>query len=141
MADGYLQMLEGFGDHIAAVVDSVASGERVLFHCTAGKDRTGVMAMVLLGLVGVADPYLLDDYEISSRYRTPPDPEDLGQWFPGLDIDPRSFSPMFGSERPVMKLTIDGLRERWGDHLSYARSIGVGAATVESVRRNLRVDD
>ncbi len=77
MAGGYVRMLEGFGAHIATVITAVAAGERVVFHCTAGKDRTGVMAMVLLGLAGVADPYLLDDYEVSSRYRRRSEPSQL----------------------------------------------------------------
>ena len=34
----------------------------VLFHCTAGKDRTGVVAMLLLGILGVSDEDILEDY-------------------------------------------------------------------------------
>ena len=34
----------------------------VLFHCTAGKDRTGLVAMLLLGILGVSDEDILEDY-------------------------------------------------------------------------------
>ena len=34
----------------------------VLFHCSVGKDRTGVVTMLLLGLLGVPYPAILDDY-------------------------------------------------------------------------------
>ena len=71
MSSGYLGMLEGFGDYFIEVINVIVEGHRILFHCTAGKDRTGVMAMVLLGLAGVSAPYLLDDYEISQQYLRP----------------------------------------------------------------------
>ena len=34
----------------------------VLFHCTAGKDRTGVIAMLMLGILGVSEDDILEDY-------------------------------------------------------------------------------
>jgi protein-tyrosine phosphatase len=40
-----------------------------VFHCHAGKDRTGVVAAVLLEALGVDRPVVLDDYELTARYR------------------------------------------------------------------------
>lgn len=40
----------------------------VLFHCTAGKDRTGVVSAILLALVGVADEDIVYDYAISREF-------------------------------------------------------------------------
>jgi len=138
MAGGYVRMLEGFGAHIATVITAVAAGERVVFHCTAGKDRTGVMAMVLLGIAGVADPYLLDDYEASSRYRSRSEPSQFAQMITAAGYDPADYAAMWGSDRPVMKLTLDEMRERWGDHESYVRSIGVDMSTTAAARAMLR---
>ena len=39
-----------------------------LFHCTAGKDRTGVLAMLLLDLAGVSGESILADYSMSEVY-------------------------------------------------------------------------
>jgi len=39
----------------------------LLFHCTAGKDRTGVAAMLLLAALGVADEVIHDDYLATNR--------------------------------------------------------------------------
>jgi protein-tyrosine phosphatase len=39
-----------------------------LIHCTAGKDRTGIIVALLLGLVGVPDDVIADDYALSSTY-------------------------------------------------------------------------
>lgn len=40
----------------------------VLFHCTAGKDRTGVISAILLSLAGVADEDIIYDYAISREF-------------------------------------------------------------------------
>ncbi len=36
-----------------------------VFHCFAGKDRTGILAAVVLGLVGVPDDVIVADYVLS----------------------------------------------------------------------------
>lgn len=145
MADGYLRMLDAFGHHLAEIIAGVAEGRPVLFHCTAGKDRTGIAAMVLLGLADVADPHLLDDYETTNRFR--PVAHD-GQTAAGESpfrrlirekgLDPADFETLFEAPRPVMRRTVDGLRERWGGHDDYVRSIGVDDATIGAARRVLR---
>ncbi len=40
----------------------------VLFHCTAGKDRTGVVSAVLLSLAGVSDEDIIYDYALSREF-------------------------------------------------------------------------
>lgn len=44
-------------------------GEALLFHCTAGKDRTGIGAALLLYALGVDEETILDDYLASNEYR------------------------------------------------------------------------
>lgn len=142
MAEGYLRMLEGFADHIEAVVSTVADGERILFHCTAGKDRTGVMAMTLLGLAGVADPYLLDDYEISGRYRRGEGSSAFADRLRREGLDPERFETMWQSPRAVMRKTLAGLRDRWGDHDGYVDDhLGLAPGVKDRARANLRVGD
>lgn len=137
MAAGYLNMLEGFGDYFTEVIDAVAAGDRILFHCTAGKDRTGVMAMVLLGLAGVPEPHLLDDYEISRQYRRPATDSRFQDQIRAAGFDPRDFETMWLSPRVVMRQTLEGLRQRWGGHAGYLASIGVRPEMVEAARSNL----
>jgi protein-tyrosine phosphatase len=36
-----------------------------VFHCAAGKDRTGILAALVLSLVGVADEVIAEDYALS----------------------------------------------------------------------------
>lgn len=147
MAAGYLRMLEVFGGHLARIIETVAAGSPLLFHCSAGKDRTGITAMVLLGLAEVADPHVLDDYEVTNRYR-PASADALttkGSPFEDLvrdrGLDPADFETLWLAPRPVMRRTVDGLRERWGDHRDYVRAIGVDDDVAEAARAALRRSD
>lgn len=40
----------------------------VLYHCQEGKDRTGIISMILMGLADVARSDIIADYEVSSAY-------------------------------------------------------------------------
>lgn len=40
----------------------------LLFHCQAGKDRTGVLAMILMGLTGVSKEDIVANYEVTHTY-------------------------------------------------------------------------
>ncbi len=47
--------------------DNAAAGRGTLFHCTAGKDRTGVIAMSLLRSLGASDTDIMRDYMRTNR--------------------------------------------------------------------------
>lgn len=71
LTQGYLGMVGENTDLLAAALAQVTQGlERgaVLFHCTAGKDRTGVLAAVILYLLGVYDEDIVADYQVSYTY-------------------------------------------------------------------------
>lgn len=137
MSSGYLNMLAGFGDYFIEVINEIVAGNRILFHCTAGKDRTGVMAMVLLGLAGVPEPYLLDDYELSQRYRRPGTDSPFREKIRSAGFDPDDFETMWQSPRAVMRLTLEGFQQRWGDHANYLNWIGASDETIAAARANL----
>ena len=48
-----------------------AEGKPVLFHCAAGKDRTGFAAAITLRLLGVPEKTILNDYLLSNEYFLP----------------------------------------------------------------------
>jgi hypothetical protein len=43
----------------------------VLFHCSSGKDRTGLIAALILATCGLSDEEIFDDYEKSQTYLAP----------------------------------------------------------------------
>jgi protein-tyrosine phosphatase len=67
LADRYVAMLDQGADSIVTALSAVADTERLplVFHCSAGKDRTGVLAAVLLSVLGVSDDDIAADYALS----------------------------------------------------------------------------
>src|SRR5579871_2799907 len=49
---------------------TMPSGDALVFHCTAGKDRTGIAAALLLYALGVPYATIRQDYEANNYYRS-----------------------------------------------------------------------
>lgn len=58
-----------FGATLQAIKAAAADGNAVLYHCSAGKDRTGWISAVLLTLVGVDRATVESDFLASNTYR------------------------------------------------------------------------
>jgi protein-tyrosine phosphatase len=116
VVDLYLQMAEDHADSIGQVLAVVADREAhaVVFHCAAGKDRTGMLAAMLLDLLGVDDEQILFDYMLTNRYRTEHRLEELKVELAkqGLELDP--FRELFVPQQKTMERTLAVLRDRYG---------------------------
>lgn len=65
----YRAILDYRQDEIRQIMRCLAaSGFPAVIHCTAGKDRTGVVVALLLGLVGVSHETIAQDYALSGEY-------------------------------------------------------------------------
>jgi protein-tyrosine phosphatase len=63
LGERYLGLAELAKDRIARVLETIALAPgSAVYHCAAGKDRTGVISAILLGLVGVRDELIAADY-------------------------------------------------------------------------------
>lgn len=66
--DGY-QTLPFHNEAFQKVFDlMLASEDAILFHCSSGKDRTGVMAALILKLLGASEETIYEDYMVSNDY-------------------------------------------------------------------------
>jgi protein tyrosine/serine phosphatase len=65
----YRPFMERFPDRIERVLDAVegAPPGGVLFHCVGGRDRTGLVAIVLLAIAGVSPELIADDYALAAE--------------------------------------------------------------------------
>src|SRR5947199_217339 len=69
LADRYALLADFAKEPIARVVEVVAGATGpVVYHCAAGKDRTGVISAVLLGLLGVPDDVVVADYVATQEH-------------------------------------------------------------------------
>lgn len=78
------------------------SGDPILIHCAAGKDRTGTLAAVILGALGVSREIILEDFMLTMKVvdvdsMLEPASRFMEEKF-GRPYDPESLRPMFGVE-------------------------------------------
>jgi protein-tyrosine phosphatase len=139
LADRYLGMLDEGADAIGAGLRLLADPERLpaVFHCAAGKDRTGVMAALVLSLVGVPDDVVGADYCLSRDAMdrlveyvrvTHPDRYDAMVDQPKVYLD---------CPEAAMTLFLHDLRAAHGSVAAYAESVGAGPEVVAALRANL----
>ncbi len=96
----------------------------VVFHCAAGKDRTGVLAALVLDILGVDDEAIVADYVVTAermplileRYRSDPAFAERMESLP---------ASRFGVEARTMERFLAELRSRFGGARSWALSSGV----------------
>lgn len=114
--DGYMRIVEhpNFADVFRTLADCKGAA---VFHCFAGKDRTGVVAALLLMLAGVADEDIIADYTLSYAYFL----RRLRQDFLRTDAEPNVFRPMPEHMEGFLKL----FREKYGDARSYLLKLGL----------------
>jgi protein-tyrosine phosphatase len=72
MGEFYLHIVrhKDFGSQIVAALEVIAEPENhpLIFYCAVGKDRTGMLASILLSVLGVADEDIISDYSLSAPY-------------------------------------------------------------------------
>jgi protein-tyrosine phosphatase len=142
MAAFYLRTLEGsaatFGEVIGLIADP--AHHAVVFHCRAGKDRTGLTAALLLGALGVPEDDILEDYDLTNRFRSARRVEEVRIELAGKGVDIDDFLPLFTASRPAMVTALRGLRERWGSFDNYLTGVaGLDASTLADLRRHLLI--
>ncbi|MEM7543692.1 MAG: tyrosine-protein phosphatase [Pseudomonadota bacterium] len=75
MCQNYAGIAKNHAPLLREFLDLISDAENLpcLFHCTSGKDRTGVMAALLLRLLGVPMEDIVEDYVLSNRLHQPVD--------------------------------------------------------------------
>ena len=144
-ADAYMMMLDRGSNAYASALRVVAeSAAPVVFFCAAGKDRTGVFAALVLGLLGVSDDDIVTDYALTHEViekihilrtstTSEEDDERMASYAHLIGEDLRNAYPA------SMQATIERLRERYGGWEGYASEIGVGPDVLDQLRARLLV--
>jgi protein-tyrosine phosphatase len=118
----YRGMIDDCAREIGAVFRRLAGeqGLPAVLHCTAGKDRTGVAAALLLLLLGVPREHVIEDYALTGLY-TGDRIRSAERFFRERGIEPSRVRALLGSEPSTLSAALDHLDEVHGGAERWAR--------------------
>lgn len=95
-----------------------SSDRPLVFHCTAGKDRTGVCAALILLSAGVPESTVIDDHALSNTYNAPVI-DRIKQEVRKFGIDPDDMQSYLSAPREAMQAVVTHLKEQYGSAKEY----------------------
>ena len=118
-------------DHYSAIKEIMETIDKVdgsvIYHCQEGKDRTGIISMILLAIGGVGRDDIIADYEVSSAYL--------------------SYIERYGEDEPYsifritdpyyMKEAYDYVIRKYRDFESYLKYAGLDEKVIKSLKEKL----
>jgi protein-tyrosine phosphatase len=143
---GYLQIVTDNRDRLAEVLAAISTvDDTVVFHCTAGKDRTGVVAALLLALAGVDDDVIAADYARSAQAmvdmrawyerNAAPDAPSFAERMRERGMDPDLAMKLIHAEPATMLAFLSELRRRAGSVETFVVEwLGLDPGTVSRLR-------
>ena len=137
MSQLYVFIARAAKQRIAQVMRILAESRTPqVFHCAAGKDRTGVISALLLGLIGVPRETIVADYafskqnldQINARLRASDSYQDL------MDELPEG---AYEAEPETMRAFLEQIDARYGSTHAWAERAGLGPDLIERLRDRL----
>jgi protein-tyrosine phosphatase len=145
MQTNYAMMPGAMLPHLGLFVELMLAGEMpVLIHCTAGKDRTGVLVALLLRLLGVPHEAVIADYKRSDIFGqnlllagsvTHAFEESFG-----FAPSEETMATMIGVDPDFLSTAIDTVEARWGSIDGYFAAAGINDARRAALRRLLTIE-
>jgi protein-tyrosine phosphatase len=135
----YLYRLETAGPQLSRALTLIAErlDRPTLFHCAAGKDRTGILAAALLQVLGVDDETIIEDYAITDAAHRRKIQTVLANPMP-FDVDYDSFPAILKGAHPdVMATFLRFAAERHGSVAQFLETEGLSTSDVVRLRAGL----
>ncbi|MEW2050463.1 tyrosine-protein phosphatase [Streptomyces sp. NPDC005476] len=129
----FMEVAEDGAEEIAAALELVAEAkEGLVFHCASGKDRTGQLAALVLGLLGVPDEVIIEDFTLTELA--------TGALLADWRARNGGRSPVWPSfaraPESVMRLFLKALRDRYGSLEAYVTgTLGMDAQALSATLR------
>jgi protein-tyrosine phosphatase len=142
LAARYADAADICGPALGTVARTVAeAGEGiVLFNCTAGKDRTGIVAAMLLSLAGVADDEIVADYALTATIAAPL-MDRLRQAAMLRGLSETAAATLLGSDPATMRAFLGHVAGRHRGFAAYLSRAGVSAVQIDRLIRRLASSD
>jgi protein-tyrosine phosphatase len=133
LADLYCSGLDKSGFIMAEIMSTIADSEDVgfAFQCRSGKDRTGLVAAILLAIAGVPDATICADYALTATFlKTSEDDQFVDPTTPGFY--------QRGCAPETMARTLAFLQENYSGVEGYLRHVGISDQQLLRIRAKLR---
>ncbi len=147
MADAYIRMVSeraaSFGKSIQIIADN--SGHGTIVHCTAGKDRTGILVAMILDLLGVDRKAILYDYSLSNAgFESNYDAfllKDAGK-LKMIGVPPDELKVLFMANPKWLENALDEISNQYGTMENYLITAGgLKKETIENLREQMITTD
>jgi protein-tyrosine phosphatase len=138
----YLGLIDNAAVQIGELFGGLAApdGLPAVFHCHAGKDRTGIAAALLLEALGVERDPVLDDYELTARYRRREHQDTSFQRLVEAGMTPEAAAGVLSAPRWAMEQALADLDRRHGGVEPYLTGpAGLSPADLHTLRDRLVV--
>ena len=142
VADSYIEMLSTSGHQFVSFLQLAADTDSwpLLFHCTAGKDRTGIAAALILEICDVDRELVLDDYELTNALRSERRIEQLRPSLLDAGADIEAIRPALSAPREAMEQTLAFFdAEHGGVKRFLLTDLGMDEATISAIQFNLLI--
>ena len=138
----YRHMIASAAPKFADAIEIIASTDvlPLVFHCAAGKDRTGVLAALVLSILGVQEEIISADYGLTESAM-----KRLLKWAevsqPDLATAYANMPARFAAADPrAMAIILNDLNTKYGSVQNFVREIGVSDETANTLRKSLLVN-
>ncbi len=134
--DSYVGLARSSGDTIGEIFRVLADPRNhpAIFFCAAGKDRTGIVAALVLSALLVSEQDVIDDYVRTGTI----DPTSLGpEYVKRFETLPSEFH---ASPESAMRDFLASVEEEFGSVRAYLATLGVGVAELTALERSLLTD-
>jgi protein-tyrosine phosphatase len=141
LAEVYRRMVDNGGEALARAIGRLSTGDARpgLVHCSAGKDRTGLLVALVLDLLGVPDEIIAADYATSAENLDTEAARVVSQIQAitgGYPVD----LGLLGSPPELILEALARVRGHAGNSASYLVGHGLARDAIEGLRRALVVD-
>ena len=139
LVDTYRTILDERQAQVYQVLSTLATPGNLpaVLHCTAGKDRTGVIIALVLGLVGVPAATIVADYALTATCLGEPFMEETRQRALLRGYTWEQYKPLVGCPPEYMETTLQYLETQYGGIDAYVRRIGLSEAQFAYLRTAL----
>jgi len=141
----YAAMPAALHPHLRSLVDAVIDGEiPILMHCTAGKDRTGVLVALLLTILGVSPKAVVEDYLRSDVFaRNLRLGGSIAHAFEktfGFTPSEATITAMIGVDADFLDAALQSVTRHYGSVERYFHTASVDEARIELLRAALLIE-